>query len=160
MLAALRTALSRIRAVFSGRRDDTDFEQEMQSHLEMFTEENIRRGLSPGEARRQALIRFGGVTQLAESQREHRGLPLFETIFRDIRYAVRVLRKSPSFTAIAIITLALGIGINTTLFTAFAAVALTPLPVTAAVHIVRFVRWFQSRGMGDIQYAFSYPEYV
>ena len=160
MFTALRTALSRIRGLFSGRRDDTDFEQEMQSHLEMFTEENIRRGLSPGEARRQALIRFGGVTQLAESQREHRGLPLFETIFRDIRYAVRVLRKSPSFTAIAIITLALGIGINTTLFTAFDAVALKPLPVKDAGHIVRFVRWFQSRGMGDIQYAFSYPEYV
>jgi len=160
MLAALRTAMSRIRGLFSSRREDDDFQQEMQSHLEMFTEENIRSGMTPDEARRKALIRFGGVTQIAESQREQRGLPQFETILHDTRYAARVLRKSPGFTLIAVLTLALGIGINTTLFTAFDAVALKPLPVKDAKTVVRFVRWFQSRAMGDIQYAFSYPEYV
>jgi predicted permease len=160
MLAALRTVVSRILGLFSGRSQDDDFDQEVQAHLEIFIEENIRSGMAPDQARRAALLRFGGVTQIRESQREHRGLPQLESFWQDLRYAVRGFRKSPGFTLVAVLTLALGIGLNTTLFTAFDAVALKPLPVKDPNTVVRFVRWFQSRGLGDIQYAFSYQEYV
>src|SRR5262249_7863411 len=68
--------------------------------------------------------------------------------------------RSPGFTLVAVITLALGIGVNTTLFTAFDAVALKPLPVSDPARVVRIERWFESGNHGDVQYAFSYPEYV
>ena len=160
MLAVLNTAVSRIRGLFSGRAQDEDFDREVQAHLDIFTEENIRSGMTPDQARRAALLRFGGVTQIREHQRDNRSLPQIETFLQDLRYAVRGFRKSPGFTLIAILTLALGIGLNTTLFTAFDAVALKPLPVRDAKSMVRFMRWFQSRALGDIQYAYSYREYV
>src|SRR5450755_23367 len=160
MRAAAHTFLSRILAMFSSRKQDEEFDQEVQTHLEMFIEENIRGGMSPDQARRAALLRFGGVTQIREEQRERRGLPQLDTFVQDLRYAARAFRKSPFFTVVAVLTLALGIGLNTTLFTAFDAVALKPLPVRDPKTIVRFVRWFQSGGHGDLQYAFSYPEYL
>ncbi|HYL75786.1 MAG TPA: ABC transporter permease [Bryobacteraceae bacterium] len=160
MLAVLNTTVSRIRGLFSGRSQDEDFDQEVQAHLEMFTEENIRSGMTPDQARRAALVRFGGVTQIRESQRDHRGLPQIETFLQDVRYAVRGFRKSPGFTLVAVLTLALGIGLNTTLFTAYNAVALRPLPVKDPRTVVRLERWFQDSSLGDLQYAFSYPEYV
>src|SRR5258708_38644015 len=105
----------------------------------------MRRGMTREEANRAARLALGGVTQLKESNRERRGLPRIETLLKDLRYAGRMLSRSPGFTAMAVLTLALGIGLNTTLFTAVNAVA-RPLPVKDADNLVRMERWCESGG--------------
>ena len=128
---------SRIGGFLSGRRQDAECDLEMASHLEMLTDEHIRRGLPPGEARRQAILRFGGPVQIKEQQRERRGLPFVETTMQDIRYGVRTLRKSPAYSLVAIATLAIGIGAGTAVFSVVGAVLLRPLPFAAPDRLVR-----------------------
>src|SRR5262245_16194985 len=129
--------LSRSGAAFTGRRLDQDFDQELQSHLAMLTEDNIRRGLSPAEAARQARVRLGGIAQLEERHRDERGLPLLETTGQDLRYACRSLRKNPAYAAVAIATLAVGIGAGTTVYSLAGAVLLHPLPYSDPGRLVR-----------------------
>jgi putative ABC transport system permease protein len=120
--------LARIRAFFRRGALDRDFEQELDAHLAMLTEDNLRRGMTPEEARRAAAIRMGGAALLKEQHRAARGLPLVDTVLQDVKFAIRLMAKDRWFSAAAIAALALGIGANATGFTIVNAVFLRGLP--------------------------------
>ncbi len=125
----LRTLLLRLAGLFRKDRHEREVAAELESHLQMHIEDNLRAGLNRDEARRQALMKLGGVEQTKELVRGRRALPVLETLLQDLRYGARMLRKNPGFTCVAVLTLALGIAVNTTVFTAFDALFLRPRPV-------------------------------
>jgi putative ABC transport system permease protein len=137
MAAWLWTLLSRINGLLRPAPLDRDFDREVAAHIALLTDAHIRRGMAPDEARRQALIRFGGPMQIKEAHREGRGIPPLETFWQDVRYALRSLRRYPAFSLVAIATLAIGIGAGTAVFTFVRAVLLRPLPYGQPHELVR-----------------------
>src|SRR5690349_12911694 len=124
----LRRAWQRILGAFAGGRRESEMAAEMEAHIDMQTEDNIRLGMSCDEARQAARLKFGAIESMKELYRDQRGLPQLETLAQDVRFAVRALAKRPSFVVVAILSLGVGIGVNATVFTWFKAVYLNPLP--------------------------------
>ncbi|MGB6876904.1 MAG: ABC transporter permease [Candidatus Acidiferrales bacterium] len=152
----LHQIVFRFRAVLGKRKRDRVLDEELQTHLALLVEQNIERGMSPEAARREAKLSLGGAEQIKESVHDHRGWPLLETFVQDIRFALRMLRKSPGFTAVAILTLALSIGANTAIFSLVDCLVLRPLPVEHPGEV--FFLTSARKGNGP-RTAFSYPDF-
>ena len=127
----LRTFLHRITALFRRRHLEDDLNTELLSHLEMAAELNLRKGMSAADARREALRGFGGVEQAKELYRDQRGLPMIETTLQDLRFGLRMLRRSPGFSVLAILCLALGIGANAAVFSWVEGILFRPYPLVS-----------------------------
>ncbi|HKP73498.1 MAG TPA: ABC transporter permease, partial [Pyrinomonadaceae bacterium] len=147
----------RLRALFHKDELERELDEELRFHLEREVEENLRRGMSREEARRVAMVNFGGVERVKEECRDVRGVRLVEDLRQDLRYGLRTLRKNPGFALVAVVTLALGIGINTAVFTICYAVAWRPLPVKEPAGLVRVERVGAG---GEHNETGSYPDYV
>src|SRR3989442_7758592 len=130
----LRALLFRLGGLFRKDRRERELSAEMESHLQMHIEDNLRAGMSAAEARRQALMKLGGVEQTKENYRERRGLPLLETFWQDLRYAARMLRKNPGFTAGSTRTSALLHMRKTSYLPTSIALSIRPLTYTDAFH--------------------------
>jgi predicted permease len=126
---SLRRFFRRLISWATAQRDEERLQAEIDEHLALQTADNLRAGLSPADARREAALQFGGVGAITDTHREQRGLPFAETLIRDSRLALRRLRRAPAFTVATMLTLALGIGATTSIFTLAYAVLLKSLPV-------------------------------
>ena len=144
-MTTLRALFVRLAGLVGGARRDRELDEEIASHIALHVDDNIRAGMSPAEARRAALVRFGGVEAVKEAYRDRRGIPLLESLTRDAGYGLRLLRRSPGFATAAILSLALGIGANTAIFSILNALILRPLPVRDPERLVQ-LRSSGSRG--------------
>src|SRR3989440_12763029 len=127
----MRELFNRFRALFRRRRLEDDLDDELRWHREMAVELNLRKGMSPADARREALRSFGGVEQIKEIYRDRRGLPMIETTLQDLRFGLRMLRRSPGFSILAILCLTLGIGANAAVFSWIEGILFRPYPAVA-----------------------------
>jgi macrolide transport system ATP-binding/permease protein len=123
--------LRRLATLFRRRRLEDDLDEELRSHLEMAVELNLRKGMAAEDARREALRSLGGVEQTKENYRDQRGLPMVETTLQDLRFGLRMLRRSPGFTVLAILCLTFGIGANTAVFSWVEGILLRPYPLVS-----------------------------
>jgi predicted permease len=152
----LRRFFIRLSNFTTGRRADQRLHEEIAEHVALQTEENLRAGMPPVEARRQAALKLGAVQAVSEKYHAEAGLPLMENLLQDARYTLRMLVKSPGFAAIAILTMALGVGANTAIFSIVDAVLLRSLPYPDPDRLVRV--FFNEPGVGLRDVRFSKPE--
>jgi predicted permease len=146
------------RNLFGKARVEKDLDEEVNAYLAMLVDEKIAAGLTPEQARRAARIDFGGVEQVKEQVREVRVGVFLDTLWQDLRYAVRGLRSTPAFTAVAVLSLALGIGANTAIFSLLNAIVLRLLPVPDPRQIVQFTYTFPSNRPNNWNSYFGYPQ--
>ncbi|MEO8129087.1 MAG: ABC transporter permease [Bryobacteraceae bacterium] len=147
----------RLRSLFRRRQVEQELDEELQYHLERKIEEALAQGLTPEAARRTALLAMNGVDQRKEECRDMRGVNGIENLFRDLRFGLRALGKSPGFTAVAILTLALGIGANTAIFSVVNSVLLRPLPYPAPERLVQVML---RTPQGDLKNLMSIPRFA
>jgi putative ABC transport system permease protein len=160
MIDWLRQLMQQILAFFRKEPLDQELEAEMASHLEFAIQEKVQRGISSDEARRQALVRFGGVQQAREKHRESRGLPTLDILLQDLRYTFRTLRRESSFTCIAILILALGIGSNIAVFGVVNTILLRPLPFQDSQRLAWLAAGRGKGGLSDVTYTVdAYEEF-
>ena len=136
-MRTLRRFFKRLSSWVTAQKDEERLRAEIEAHIALQTDENIRAGLPAEEARREAIWKFGPVEAVKQSYREQRGLPSMESLIQDTRYALRRLRMAPAFTIATVLTLALGIGATTSIFTLVHAVVLKSLPVENPSQLVR-----------------------
>jgi putative ABC transport system permease protein len=153
---ALNRFFSRIRNFATRSRSDERLREELGQHVALQTEENVRLGMSPEEARRRALLKLGAVEAVRERYYEEKSLPLLECLQQDCRFALRQLRKSPGFTAVAVLTLALGIGANTAVFSVVYSALLQPLPYRDAWRLMVLKETTPRVGVVSV----SYPNFL
>jgi predicted permease len=157
---SLRQRMNRVRSFFRRAPLDADLDAEMASHLEFAIEENLQRGMTPEEARRKAMVRFGGVQQAREVQRAARGLPFVDVLGQDLRYTVRTLGRDLGFTVVAVLILALGIGANVAVFSVVNTILLRPLPFPESQQLVWIAPPPQKCGLSCATYsADAYEEF-
>src|ERR1700733_3361048 len=152
-MANIREVFNRILSFFNKRQRDSDLDAELQSHIDLAVEENIGHGMSPEEARRRALIRFGGVQQAKEQQRDARGLPSLDILMQDLRYTLRTLGRNRIFTIVAVLILALGIGANIAVFSVVNTLLLRPLPLRDPERLVLIAPADNTYGLSGATYS-------
>ena len=151
-----RRFLARLKNFATGRQDDQRLREEMEEHLAQQTAENLRAGMVPAEARRQAVLKFGAVQAVRENYHAEQGLPLMENLLQDTRYALRMLARSPGFAAATILTMALGLGATTAIFSVVDATLLHPLSYPMPDQLVRIED--DLPGAGALDAGLSVPE--
>ena len=156
-MKSLRRFLTRLRNLATGPRNDDRIREEIEAHIAAQTNENIRSGISPNEARRQAVLKFGAVEAVKEEYRGERRILFVENLAQDIRFGMRTLRKSPGFTAVAVLTIALGIGATTAIFSVVDATLLHRLPFPHPERLVRIQDDLPGVGAQDV--GMSQPEW-
>ncbi len=133
----IRMIAARVHALFGRRKLDRELDDEVGAHIDLLVQANIRRGMSPAEARFAAKREFGGMEQTKETYRDRRGIPMLETLVQDLRYSFRALMKNREFAFVAILTLGIGIGANTAIFSIVNQVLLRPLPYPRSGELVQ-----------------------
>jgi putative ABC transport system permease protein len=154
----LKRIYLRLYGLFRKDQIEQELDEEMRFHIQMSTQENIRRGMTPEEARRTAERRFGHMSRIKEAAREIRGGGMLETLLQDLRYGTRMMLKTPVFTFIAVITLALGIGANTAIFSVVNAVLLRQLPFENSERLMML--WGQNAGVNADKIPLSYLNFT
>jgi macrolide transport system ATP-binding/permease protein len=153
----LRAWASRLAGFFTRARGEREMADEIESHLQLHIDDNLRAGLTPAEARRQAMIKLGGVQATLEAYRDRRTIPAFEHVAQDLRFAIRQLRRSPGFTATAILMLALGMAASVAIFAFVDAALIAPLPYADQSRLVlAYTTGLNQRGRGGMV---SYLDY-
>jgi predicted permease len=158
LVSNMSVIAKRLLGLFRKGSAERDLSDEMESHLGLEIQDNLRSGMSPAEARRQALVKLGGMEQAKEVYRDRRSVPILETTLRDLGYSLRTLRKNPGFTLTAVITLALGVAANTTIFSMVSPILLRkpPVPESGRVVIVSSINKANPQALSGV----SVPDFI